>query len=87
MSLTFGPDGQPALAFQSNAQDLLFYRYVGSLDGPAWGGGTVVESAGNVGSYCSLAYGPDGQPAIAYGDDTGARLIKFARKGVFKPVP
>ena len=66
----------------------MFYRYTGGLDGPAWVG-TVVEAAGNVGYDASLAFGPDGQPAIAYTDYTtsGPAILKFARKGVFKPLP
>ena len=48
---------------------------------------TTVDSDGNlVGQYTSLAFGPDGQPAISYYDDTNTDL-KFARKGIFKPAP
>ena len=38
----------------------------------------VVDSAGDVGDFTSLAFGPDGQPAISYHDDTNGDL-KFAR--------
>jgi hypothetical protein len=37
-----------------------------------------VDSAGNVGKHTSLAFGPGGQPAISYYDDSNADL-KFAR--------
>ncbi len=91
LSLAFGLDGQPALAYTTLAYDLLLARYTGSLDGPAWVS-TVVDSAGDVGFNSSLAFGPDGQPAIAYGTygsapDYAPASIKFARKGVFKPLP
>lgn len=42
----------------------------------------TVDSAGNVGLYASLAFGPDGQPAIAYCDGSNCDL-KFARMGLF----
>ena len=87
LSLAFGPDGQPTLAYCSPAIDLLFARYTGSLDGPAWVS-TVADSAGEAGYNPSLAFGPDGQPAIAYWeiDSSFTAYIKFARKGVFKPL-
>ena len=47
---------------------------------------TTVDSGGSVGEYTSLAFGPDGQPAISYRDVSNLDL-KFARKGIFKPVP
>ena len=44
----------------------------------------TVDSEGSVGGYASLAFGPDGQPAIAYYDETNCDL-KFARMGLFTP--
>jgi hypothetical protein len=61
--------------------DLKFARY----NGTAWNS-TTVDAAGLVGTYTSLAFGPDGQPAISYYDGTN-RDLKFARKGIFKPAP
>jgi len=45
-----------------------------------------VDSAGSVGRHTSLAFGPDGQPAISYFDDSNGDL-KFARMGIFTPRP
>jgi hypothetical protein len=39
---------------------------------------TTVESTGNVGSFTSLAFGPDGQPAISHYDAENGEL-EFAR--------
>ena len=46
----------------------------------------TVDSLGSVGSFTSLAFGPDGLPAISYYDNTNFDL-KFARMGVFTPAP
>ena len=43
-------------------------------------------SAGDFSNFTSLAFGPDGQPAISYRDATNGDL-KFARMGVFTPAP
>jgi hypothetical protein len=46
---------------------------------------TTVDSTGSVGEYTSIAFGPDGQPAISYYDDPSGNL-KFARfNGNFWP--
>jgi hypothetical protein len=45
-----------------------------------------VDSAGSVGGHTSLAFGPDGQPAISYYDASNGDL-KFARMGIFTPRP
>lgn len=45
----------------------------------------TVDSGGvgyYVGFYTSLAFGPDGGPAISY-DDFSNQNLKFARKGLF----
>lgn len=43
-----------------------------------WNVQTVDAAANDVGRYCSLAFGPSGEPAIAYYDAT-AQTLKFAR--------
>ena len=43
-------------------------------------------TAGDFSNLTSLAYGPDGQPAISYWDNTNGDL-KFARMGVFTQAP
>ena len=60
-------------ALQSQGK-FLHYAAGGSLP---WSLTTVV-SAGNVGLYTSLAFGPGGQPAISYYDNSNFDL-KFAR--------
>ena len=86
-SLAFGPDGQPAVSYYfSSTGDLRYARY----NGTAWTT-TTVEGDGtgsgmNVGAFTSLAFGPDGQPAISYYDTTNGNL-KFARKGIFRSSP
>lgn len=47
---------------------------------------TAGDTAGSVGSITSLAFGPDGQPAISYFYNTSSDL-KIARKGIFSPAP
>jgi hypothetical protein len=54
--------------------DLRFIHQYGSTGWASW----PVDSTDNVGKFTSLAFGPDGQPAISYYDDTNGDL-KFAR--------
>lgn len=82
-SLAFGPDGQPAIAYYNRTRypdgddgdngNLEFARF----NGTAWTL-TTVDSTGDVGIDASLAFVPDGQPAISYYDATNGDL-KFAR--------
>ena len=77
-------DGQPAIAYATGArpdQRLALLRYSGT----AWIF-NLVDREPNSGDFCTLAFGPDGQPAIVYSDDTNV-VLKFARKGVFTPTP
>ncbi len=56
------PGGGFGIAYYDDAsQDLKYASYFGGI----WHRETV-ESHNKVGKYCSLAYGPDGQPVISY---------------------
>jgi hypothetical protein len=59
---------------QRSSATVLHYATGGSLPWSL----TTVDSAGNVGMSTSLAFGPDGQPAISYYDASNLDL-KFAR--------
>lgn len=87
-SLAFGPDGQPSIAYhEANTSDLKFARYNGTTWDLSLVDGDETGSAGYaVGGSVSLAFGPDGQPAMAYYDITNGDL-KFARRGIFTPAP
>lgn len=81
-AIAFGPDGQPTIAYREYA----FYGFLGKLklarfNGAVWTTSYVDAAAINT---FSLAFGPDGQPAISYGTENGE--LKFARRGLFKPV-
>ena len=62
ITLAFGQDGQPAVAYQNvtNA-DLAIARF----DGTKWTQ-TIIDSAGTVGEYACLAFDPAGLPAISH---------------------
>ena len=67
---------------QRSSATVLHYATGGSLPWSL----TTVDSAGIVGYATSLAFGPDGQPAISYYDGSNLDL-KFARMGIFTPRP
>ena len=77
-SLAFGPDGHPAISYYyqgagTTIGGLGFARYNGST----WDI-SLVDTATSVGQSSSLAFGPDGHPAISYFDEFNKDL-KFAR--------
>ena len=78
-SLAFAPSGNPAISCYSDGtpKDLIYAYYDGSI----WRRETVdgVGTSSLLGLYSSLAFGPAGQPMIAYYDGTNADL-KFAVK-------
>lgn len=74
LSLAFGPDASPAVAYYNVEEGDLIYA---AQEGAGWTL-TTVDSTGDTGQYPSLDFGPDGHPAIAYYDATSADL-KFAR--------
>ena len=62
ISLAFGPDGQPAVAYQNvTNEDLGIARF----DGSQWTQ-TIIESEGTVGEHACLAFDPAGFPAVSY---------------------
>ena len=70
-SLAFGPDGQPAISYL-DANTTAFIK-IARFNGSAWVSTTVNGvTAGSFGLlFTSLAFGPDGQPAVAYASATG----------------
>ncbi len=58
------PTGKMAVAYYD--ADMVRLRFVESGDGASWSAPTDVDADGRIGQYPSLAYGPDGEPAIAY---------------------
>lgn len=62
ITLAFGQDGQPAVAYQNvTSADLAISRF----DGTQWTQ-TVIDSAGSVGEHACLAFDPAGLPAVSY---------------------
>jgi H-type lectin domain len=72
-------NGNPAMSYYDNnisAGDLKYARSV-NANGSAWNPPVIVDSAGTVGDFSSLAV-VDGRPAITYYDSTNTSL-KYAR--------
>ncbi len=65
-SLAFAPDGQPAIAYQVGPYPDFFVKFA-HFSGGAWTT-ALVDNGGSesVGVSIKLAFGPDGEPAIAY---------------------
>lgn len=85
-SLAFGPDGHPAISYADNTLGALkFARF----NGTDWSILIIDDSDSvgrDVGQYTSLAFGPDGHPAISYYDETNGDL-KFAYYGLKNSAP
>jgi uncharacterized protein YjbI with pentapeptide repeats len=87
-SLAFGLNGQPAISYRYDTsapgeptiRTLKFARFNGSTWEPSTVSSTVDPE------YTSLAFGPDGQPAIAFYDRT-SRDLKFVRRAFASPAP
>ncbi len=58
------PAGKMAIAYYDQATVRL--RYVESGDGSSWSAPADIDTDGRIGQYPSLAYGPDGEPVVAY---------------------
>jgi hypothetical protein len=75
-SLAFSPtNGRPAIASYDVANFDLLYS---TFDGSGWTT-TIVDSNGDVGQYCSLAFDTNGYPAISYVAGNPSNDLKFAR--------
>ncbi len=74
-SLAFSPAGQPAIGFKANS--LLAYA---SYDGSSWSVTPDVDSLTVTGDNASLAFGPDGKPAMAAYRGTGSQ-VRFVAYG------
>ncbi|MGL4401511.1 MAG: hypothetical protein ACRCXD_16735, partial [Luteolibacter sp.] len=73
-------NGQPTIAYwDKSRQQLTLAR----PNGTNWST-SVVDS---IGGEQSLAFGPDGQPAIAYGRLSSNSNLKLARAGDVAPAP
>ena len=82
-SLAYGPDGAWMVSFRDlNYDHRLTVSTANGVTVPTL---TVVDDSYHVGQFSSIAFGPDGQPAIAYYDEFNGSL-KFARRGIFKPM-
>jgi hypothetical protein len=78
LSHALAPDGRSAIAYYDQNHGDLKFALATSENDPGQGFDiSTIDAVGNVGAHASLAYGPDGQPAIAYFDATGLNL-KFA---------
>lgn len=64
LGFAVGPGDLHALAFYN--EDGARLTYLESTDGVTWSSPVDVDTDGVTGMYPSLAFGPDGQPAIAY---------------------
>ena len=71
VDLQIAPDGQPALTYFSTTDEDLIYARRGA-DG-IWTR-QVVDEAGDVGRYSSLAFSPDGTAHVAYWDATNGQV-------------
>ena len=60
----FDAEGQPAIAYYDYDAETLKFAH---RDGGSWAI-ELVDDAGDVGEYASLALGSDGEPVIAYYD-------------------
>lgn len=77
-SLVLGADGNPVIAYVDAIQDDL---KVANCADPACGSGTVittVDSGPNVGGETSMVLDDDGNPIIAYHQDTSVNALKVA---------
>ncbi len=73
-SITIGADGLPVISLYDNASLNLNVLHCGNVDCTSGDTMTAVDTAGDVGSYTSIATGADGLPVVSYYDLTNTNL-------------
>jgi hypothetical protein len=69
----------PAISYYDATNGDLFYVQANDADGASWPSPILVDGAGDVGRFCTMAQGMSGPPVICYSDYTNGDL-KFARR-------
>ncbi len=73
-SLAIGTDGYPVISYYDATNQTLMVVHCTRADCTEFDPPTLVDDAGNVGQYSSLAIGGDGNPVISYRDATNTSL-------------
>ena len=74
-ALTIGPDGLPVIAYHDGNLSILDLKVVRCNDIDCTQASSVtVDSSTSAGTYASITIGADGNPLVAYQDDTNDNL-------------
>ncbi|WP_028606033.1 choice-of-anchor U domain-containing protein [Ottowia thiooxydans] len=79
ISLSFGPDGKPYVAYQDRANGYKASVMRLNSAGTAWEGVGGVGFSAGVALYTSLSFGPDGKPYVAYRDSANGNKASVMR--------
>lgn len=83
VSMTITPDGIPAVVYlRDEAGGIDNNLKFATFNGSTWSSGNILTATG-VGSYTSLAYGPNEQPGVAYYDGVNQQLGFLTPVGPF----